>query len=340
MITRSELSKIGDGGRFLSYLKKNYPGLLDKYFPVIDTAAKNKKLLLKLEDRPSQASRDPEERRLGRALGSYTVKTSSSYDPEFDDLIRKMKPKWFDRPRLQSPQKPEEYKKILLAMQKKPSEKSKDPEERAWGGRLRSYIYEGSRSYDPDFHSLIKTEKPEWLNSSQTGKKIDAMDNTPKLEKQNRILSLKDEPTKKDGRVFYQYYAYIYYKSRQFDPDFVERIYLERPEWTNEYKLYDRACQIIKENIGKSKRSADYSKLPTADSSGRKKRSANNKIGNQQSLLTLRNRPSQKSKDPEERRLAGALNSYTTKAGGSYDMEFDRLIRAVKPEWYKHGVLY
>jgi len=51
---------------------------------------------LKHGRRPSTASKNPEERKLGRALVNYTCKGSGSHDPVFDKKIHRLRPDWFE----------------------------------------------------------------------------------------------------------------------------------------------------------------------------------------------------------------------------------------------------
>jgi hypothetical protein len=119
-------------------------------------SSEKKKVLLKLENKPSCHSKDLEERRLGTVLGSYTRKTSNSYDPEFDKLIRKTKPHWFIDTTA-------ENKKELLKLEDRPSCAAKDTEEKMSGLQLSRYTNPNSGCYDPEFDKLIRKAKPEWF---------------------------------------------------------------------------------------------------------------------------------------------------------------------------------
>jgi len=54
--------------------------------------------------RPSNRSKNEEERSLGSALNNYTCKSNPSYDADFDDSIRTLAPEWF---------KPTYYKRLM-----------------------------------------------------------------------------------------------------------------------------------------------------------------------------------------------------------------------------------
>jgi hypothetical protein len=50
---------------------------------------------------------------------------------------------------------------------------------------------------------------------------------------------------------------------------------------------------------------------------------------------SIQKRPSNRSKDEIERSLGAALNNYTCKTNAGYDADFDELIRAIMPEWFR-----
>lgn len=64
-----------------------------------DKVAIKKEILKTLDKRPNWYSDDPQEKELANALGTYTSKTrrgpGTSFDPVFNEEIRRLKPKWF-----------------------------------------------------------------------------------------------------------------------------------------------------------------------------------------------------------------------------------------------------
>jgi hypothetical protein len=80
----------------LTEVKNNYKSIL-KHFDFdesISSADYRKQKLIEMakrgEPRPSQ-----QKTKEGHYLSSYTIKSSSSYCPEFDKTIRKIRPDWF-----------------------------------------------------------------------------------------------------------------------------------------------------------------------------------------------------------------------------------------------------
>jgi hypothetical protein len=341
MNTRSDLSKIRGGNRFLNHLKKNYPGLLDKYFPVIDTAAENKKKLLELEHRPSQHSKDPKEHRLSCALTNYTRSKSRIYDPTFDKLIRKTKPGWFI-------DTVTENKKKLLGLTDRPSQKAKDQEERRLGYILGTYTRKTNGFYDPEFDKLIRKTKPGWFIDTAT-------------ENKKKLLGLRDRPSKhskdlEEARLGQVLVNYTNESSNNYDLVFDKLIRKTKQDW-----FIDTVSENKKKLLELTKKPSINSKYPKERGLARALGSYIHKsqecydskfdklirktkpewfIGtaaeNKKRLLEMSGRPSQSSEDSEERRIAFRLSSYTNpRKGGSYDPEFDKLIRKTKPHWFK-----
>ncbi|MCU0415282.1 MAG: hypothetical protein MUE91_12935 [Ignavibacteriaceae bacterium] len=268
-------------GDFYSAYARNYPEILDLAFgPVIDTAAENKRKLLEMKDRPKQNSKDPEEKRMASYLNNYTRKKGSSYDSEFHKLIRKAKPQWFIDTAAES-------KKRLLELKDRPSSTSKDPETRRLGQALGRYTNNSQEVYDPEFDKLIRKVKPEWFVDTAT-------------ENKGKLLKLRRKPSKhskdleemKLGRALCDYIS----KTRSsYDPEFDKLIRRVKPEW-----FIDAAAE------------------------------------NKKTLLQLKDKPSRRASNPDERNLANRLRGYIEKrTRGSYDPAFDKLIRKTKPHWFK-----
>lgn len=98
---------------------------------------------------------------LGQALSSYTIKTSSAYDIDFEKQIRELRPDWFITKTDVAAQK----KKKLLTITKKPSSRAKNRDEKTLGYALNSYINKNSNAYDATFDQQIRRLRPEWFKS-------------------------------------------------------------------------------------------------------------------------------------------------------------------------------
>jgi hypothetical protein len=199
------------------WLKRNKPNLLDKHFPIIDTAAENKKKLLGLESKPKCSQQNPGERKLWLAFIRYIDPKNGCYDPSFDQLIRKKQPAWFIDTTA-------ENKKKILKAKDRPSSTAKDPEERRLGIALIGYTNKNKSAYDPTFNNLIRKTKPEWF--------IDT-----KIRNKEILLKLKHRPSSGPSRdltergLAQKLLDYTTKTRGCYDPEFDELIRKTKPEW-------------------------------------------------------------------------------------------------------------
>jgi superfamily II DNA or RNA helicase len=182
----------------------------------VDTAAINKDLIKKLDQRPSGNSKNMEEKRLGGALCRYTGKTSYCYDPEFDKEIRRLKPDWFIDVAAVN-------KELIMKLDKRPNKNGKDPEEVRLGHRLSEYISKKCGSYDPEFDKEIRRLKPDWFLDT-------VMINKQFIRKLNKrpSQSSKDPEEKRLGVLLS---SYIRRTHRSYDPIFDADIRKLKPDW-------------------------------------------------------------------------------------------------------------
>jgi superfamily II DNA or RNA helicase len=226
----------------------------------------NKQALLGMDERPSRTTK------LGRALNSYTNR-NSSYDEEFDTKIRALKPHWFIDV-AQQKQEVTDRKKQLLAMDERPSRTTK------LGRALGDYTRRNGSSYDEEFDTKIRALKPHWF--------IDVETRTQDIaERKQQLLEMEERPSKKT-RLGQALAGYTTRSNTSYDEEFDVKIRALRPHWF----------------------------------------SASRKAANQQQLLEMEERPHPTTT------LGRALNGYTARSGGSYDEEFDKKIRALKPHWF------
>lgn len=129
--------------------------LLDRLFPSKYTPEQTKKNIIlfteKMRKRPSQGSKNKEEKRLGKSLGGYVSVYSSSYDEEFKKQVDKLCP-IIDTAS-------EAKKDIILFIEKtgnRPSIGSKNKEEKRLGERLNSYVAVSSGCYCEEFKKQIE----------------------------------------------------------------------------------------------------------------------------------------------------------------------------------------
>jgi hypothetical protein len=107
--------------------------------------------------RPNSCSKDPEQKRVGKALVEYTNLRSSSYDSEFDSAVRSLRPEWFEDTARTN-------KTLLLSLAQSGKPKPKVTEynksEEKLARTLKSYMNKAHRSYDPEFSTTITKLRP------------------------------------------------------------------------------------------------------------------------------------------------------------------------------------
>jgi hypothetical protein len=91
-----------------------------------------------------------------KCLVNYTNKSSSAYCPEFDKLIRKLRPNWFVSTS-------EIMKQKLIKIAKNGIKKPGKTKE---GKALCSYTTKSSGCYCPEFDKLIRKLRPDWFAST------------------------------------------------------------------------------------------------------------------------------------------------------------------------------
>ena len=120
----------------------------------VNTATENKKKLLEMagngEPKPHRTKHP-----LRSALKTYTLKSSSAYDPAFDKQIRKIATSWFIDTAL-------ENKKKLLQMARN-GEPRPHWKKHPLGAALNCYISKRGVQADPEFNKQIRKIAPHWF---------------------------------------------------------------------------------------------------------------------------------------------------------------------------------
>lgn len=124
----------------------------------VKSSYRNKETLLQMArngmPRPTDAV-------MKNALGSYTKKSSGSYDAAFDGELRRIAPSWFMDTASHN-------KHILLQMAQagmpRPS-KSKEFDIRCLDQALARYTRSYKSSYDADFDGMVRSMAPHWFKS-------------------------------------------------------------------------------------------------------------------------------------------------------------------------------
>ncbi len=233
-------------------------------------------------------------------------------------------------------------KKILLEMAKDKKERPK--QKTNLGNCLSDFTCKSNYKYDPVFDKQIKKLRPDWFYWPESNKKT-------LLEMATKGENRPSQKTK-SGLALSIYTN----KSSSYDPVFDKKIRKLRPDWfvTQSEKANEKKLELIRiakngENRPKKKTKlgslVDYTCKtsgvydPVFDKQIRELRPdwfvTVSEKANEKKLELIRiakngeNRPKQKTKE------ANALCRYTTK-GTSYDESFDKLIRKLRPDWFKN----
>lgn len=171
--------------------------------------------------KPSIRAKTNKEKVLARALYNYTIKSSTTYDPDFDSLIRKKKPSWFVKTA-------SEKKRKLLKWSSKnrPKQISSDLEEQALGRALSRYTIKSAPTYDPDFDALIRKKKPLWFVDKVADKKRLLLKWPKRKKKPSQYSKEREEMVM--GRALS---CYTKKSSGSYDPQFTKAIYKTHRDW-------------------------------------------------------------------------------------------------------------
>lgn len=134
--------------------------------------------------------------KLGILLYNYIIRSSKCYDQDFDNIIRNLRPDWFDIPRINNARN---KRKTLLLQAARDSDRLPP----AFTNALRNYTDTTSRAYDADFHAMIRHIRPDWFTKTIVTIELSAeganklrdiwnnSDNDPeKLEKRRQLEAL------------------------------------------------------------------------------------------------------------------------------------------------------
>ena len=179
----------------------------------VNTADENKKKLLEMAQ--AGKSRPAQRTKLGPLLTSYTHKKQShkSYDPDFDQTIRKLAPLWFANTA--------DAKKLRLLKIAQAGEPRPSSRKTKLGIVMTSYVAKSSSTYDPDFDQTIRELAPDWFvdNVTENKKKLLEMAQAGESRPAQRI---------KLGSSLSRYTGLSH---KSYDPDFDQTIRKLAPLW-------------------------------------------------------------------------------------------------------------
>jgi superfamily II DNA or RNA helicase len=343
--------------------KKNYDVIFDTEIRRLrsdwfeDSVQKNKDDLIALarvpnSKRPTMHTKDENNRRLGRSLSSYTSKRSSCYDSAFDRSIRTLRPDWFEK----TAQKKSELLALAKHGQRRPRGNSKNLRERQLSAALNCYLNKNRGTYDHAFDIEIHQLRPDWFNVVAEKKEVLlslAASGAPRPTRttDSKLSSALQGYTCKANVCNYD--SVFDGKIRQLRPDWFERTSVEkkkhlvmlaekgatRPRTTSDDADEIQLGRVLYSYTNKST-SYDY-KFDRQIRALRPDWFEDTAAATKIKLLGLarrkeERRPKGSSINREERLLAGKLSAYINKNSGSYDPEFDKQIRSLRPDWFEN----
>jgi hypothetical protein len=322
----------------LTEVKNNYKSIL-KYFDFdesISTAEYNKQKLIEMakngEAKPNWKTK------LGQKLSNYTSKSSVCYDPIFIKELKKIRSDWIANKSENFYKK--KQKLILLAK----NGKNKPKERTKLGSAFATYTRKSSLVFDRKLTSILKNIRPDWFI-----KKSDVI----KKELIKIAKSGKHRPNQKTklGSSL----SGLLYNNLKFSK-LIKKL---RPDW---FVTQTQIANQMKQQLlnlaknGKNKPS-QKTKLGTLFSNCKNKKSysydpdfineikkirpdwlVRSSFTNRQKLITMakngENRPSRR-----KTKIGALLLNYTSKSCASYDADFDKTIRKLRPDWFDLALL-
>jgi hypothetical protein len=199
--------------KFTKELKEIKPGWV---ITRTNIANKTKKEIIKIAK--TNIPKPMHNSKLGEAIYRYTNKKSKSYDEEFTNQLKKIKPTWvITRADIANKNKQDIIKLAKLG-------KSRPPKTTRLGAYLSNCINKNNYSYDAEFTKEIKKLRPDWFKAR------DDIVN----EKKEKLIELAksgmSRPKYRDslGRVLSNY---TNKKHQSYDEEFTNKIKKLRPDW-------------------------------------------------------------------------------------------------------------
>ena len=278
----------------------------------------------------------------GGMLCLYTNSKHACYDPEFDKKIRELRPDWFVTQSDGANQKKQQLLEMAKNGEPRPSQSHK------LGRSFYTYTKSKEGCYDPEFSQQIKKLRPDWF--------VTQSDIANQKRQQLLEMAKNGEPrphrTEHDaGRVL------VFYTSAGngcYDLEFDKQIRELRPDW-----FISRSDGVIqkKQRLLQMAKSGELRPHPTEHDLGRVlgfyTSAANGcydpefdkqirelrpdwfvSSANQKKQQLLEMATNGDSKPYHKTRIGTALSHYTHLKSGSYDSEFDKQIRELRPDWF------
>jgi hypothetical protein len=280
--SRPHSRKTKEGRALRSYTNKSSDCYCEKFYKTIyklrpdwfeSTSQIMKQKLIQMaknkEDRPKQNTKE------GRALRSYTNKSSDCYCEKFDKIIRSLPIFWFASKSYFVKQK-----LIQMAKNKEDRPKRNTKEGRA----LNNYIFKSSSAYCPEFDKTIHKLRPDWFMKSSDKKKQLLIDMANSGAKR---------PNSKKTKEGWALSSYTNKSSDYYCEKFDKTIRKLRPDW------FESTSQIMKQKLIN---------------------------------MAKRDEPRPNCLKTKEGR---ALTKYINKSQSTYCPKFDKTIRKLAPSWFR-----
>ena len=315
-----------------------------------NSARENKRKLIALAKsggkRPSGHARDLEEQRLGQALQNYTDKNnrSRSYDQEFDGIINKTRPDWFENTADINKQ---ELIKLAKSDVARPRNSANDPIERKLGSALSCYTNKNKLQYDRDFDELIRKLNPNWFIDTVAL----SMAEIVRFAKSGAARPNGNSKDREERRIGINLTRYT--RKGYGDHKFRRLISRLRPDWFEDATASTKAEILRLAEEGRSKPN-HTTKLGSALHCyiNKNKAQYDQKFDieihrirpdwfkihksrfSKDELLRLAKSGADKPKT--EDKLLGRLQTYLSKNKQTYDAEFDVEIHTARPDWFEN----
>lgn len=157
----------------------------------------------------------PRDLRVAARLSGYIGINSSSYDPQFAAKIRSIRPDWFEGAGHRVGGVKSELLNLAKSGADRPSQRSGN-----MGKKLSAYLCKGHKSYDPDFHEVLKSVAPKWFLTNS---------DICKLNK-SLVWGMLDRP-KYYSKLGVLLAAWTSKSHMNYDPEFDAQIRALRPDW-------------------------------------------------------------------------------------------------------------
>ena len=319
-------------------------------------SAKRKRILLEMArsgaKRPSSDC-NSKNKKLASSLCTYTSKKSECYDPEFDAEIRKIRPDWF------GDWATAERKLRLLAIARSGAKRPSVNSDSKLAGSLMSFTCL-SGHYDPEFDAEIRRLRPDWFRCrrkrgcTRESKERKLLEMARNGEKRPSASSKNAEERRLGGVLC----SYTSKNNKCYSREFDVEIREARPDWfdmvaIDKRKLLEMARNGEKRPNNTSKNTEErhlgralYNYISKSRSRDDRRISYDPEFYAE--MRRLRPDWFEDTTIPKKRKLlemaksgwkrptgilGQTLSRYTRP--GVFDQEFDREIRAARPDWFR-----